>query len=123
MKILSLITIASCIAFSSCKDNGVTYEQVLVNDTNQNISVSAGSGSCSPKSYDLHPGNEQVVHSARVLNPPSSCDNHHYMVTSGPNNLNDIADMSNWVRTEIKDVVRCEFHFMVVQRKDTTTTK
>ena len=123
IKLMSLIAAVGCVALFSCTDNGITYEQVLVNHTNESINVMGGSGACAEHAYVLNPGEEKVVHSARVLHAPSSCSDHHYMVMSGPNNLNDIYDMSNWRRTETKGLVRCEFAFEYTHNTDTTAVQ
>ncbi len=121
--ILSLIAFAGCVALTSCEDNSVSYEQVLVNHTNEIITVMAGSGTCGEHNYTISPGAKKTVHQARVLNAPSSCEDHHYMIMSGPSNITDISDMSNWIRTENKGLVRCEFDFEYTHNTDTTTVQ
>ncbi|MCX6181247.1 MAG: hypothetical protein NT150_04930 [Bacteroidetes bacterium] len=119
IKLKSLIAAGCCFALFSCTDDSVTYEQVLVNNTSETIDVMAGSGSCGEHTYSINPGEEKVVHTARLVQAPSSCTDHHYMVMSGPDNLNDITDLSNWRRIESKNLVRCEFNFEYTHDTDT----
>ncbi len=111
IKFLSSLALVAALALSSCKPEGYTYEQYITNSTDEVITVSTGSGQCEEHVYTLNPGQTQKVHSSRVLDAPTSCNDHHYMVMSGQTNLNDISDQSNWTRTQDKDQVKCEFVF------------
>jgi hypothetical protein len=119
----TILSLIACVALASCEDNSVSYEQVLVNHTNEIITVMGGSGTCGEQNYTISPGQKKTVHQARVLNAPSSCADHHYMIMSGPNNITDISDQSNWIRTESKGIVRCEFDFEYTHNTDTTAVK
>ncbi len=120
IKLFSVAVASAIIALASCKSEGVTYEQVVVNHTDTIITINEGSASCGSHTFVLNPNEEKIIHSNRVVNAPSTCEDHHYQYVSGPTNVPDISSLENWQKIEQDDKVRCEFVFE--RRADCHTT-
>lgn len=119
-KVISSLLASAALIFTACNDDSTTYEQVLINNTDQVLTVDEGSESCGTHTYILQPGDEQVIHSNHVKYPPSDCSDHHYHLVSEIANIKDIHEAENWSRTVEDGVTKCEFVFEYI---DTTHTK